>query len=366
MRITLIEPIPLQIPLKVPFKTAKAEQLTARIVLIKLHTDSGIMGIGECDPRPHITGETVDSVLAVVSTHLAPALRGMELSEVNDVRKVCAQMDQALVSNPSAKAGIDIAAYDALGKSKGVPVYALLGERRRKALVSSGFTDLGSRAKAEQDARKCGELGCSNFKIKVGRDWSVDSERVDAVRSILGPDIDLIIDPNQAWSVEQSIMILRELKIRNIACEQPIVWDDLVGLSSIAQAVDVPVIADEAVRSPFDACVVLRLKAADIVNIKHLKSGGLCRGLEIARILQQEGVECMIGSTMETGISSAASVHLGIACSNLKYFDVAPPTDFITEDIVKGIEWKGLSVEPSEHPGLGLELKEELLKYVIT
>jgi L-alanine-DL-glutamate epimerase-like enolase superfamily enzyme len=126
------------------------------------------------------------------------------------------------------------------------------------------------------------------------------------------------------------------------------------------------VIADEAVRSPFDARVVLRLKAADIVNIKHLKSGGLCRGLEIARILQQEGVECMIGSTMETGISSAASVHLGIACSNLKYFDVAPPTDFITEDIVKGIEWKGLSVEPSEQPGLGLELKDELLKYAIS
>jgi L-alanine-DL-glutamate epimerase-like enolase superfamily enzyme len=361
MKITQVETIALKIPLRTPFKTAKAEQKNASVVLIKLHTDAGVIGIGECDPRPHITGETVDSVLGVVSGYLTPAVRGVELSEVDDIEKICAQMDQVLVSNPSAKAGIDIAAYDALGKRKGVPAYSLLGQKWRETLESCGFSDLGTREEAEQDAQRCKRLGCKNFKIKVARDWITDLDRIDAVRSVLGSEIDLIVDPNQAWSVEQSIKVLREAKSKLTACEQPIPWDDLLGLARIAQDVDVPIVADEAVRSPYDAAVLLRLKAADMVNIKHLKSGGLLRGSEIAEILQKGGVECMIGSTMETSVSSAASMHLGLACPNLKYFDVAPPTDFLIEDIAEGLQWNGLEVKPNDRPGLGLELREGIL-----
>jgi L-alanine-DL-glutamate epimerase-like enolase superfamily enzyme len=361
MKITQVEAIPLQIPLRTPFKTAKAEQKNALVVLTKLHTDADIVGVGECDPRPHITGETVDSVLAAMSGFLTPALKGMQLSEVDDIEQICAEMDRVLVSNPSAKAGIDIAAYDALGKRKGVPAHSLLGKRRREILESCGFSDLGTREEAEQDAQRCKRLGCKNFKIKVAQNWTTDLERVDAVRSILGPEIDLIIDPNQAWSVEQSIKVLKEAKSKLTACEQPIPWDDLLGLATIAQDVDVPIIADESVRSPYDAEVLLRLKAADMVNIKHLKSGGLRRGSEISQILKEAGVACMIGSTMETSVSSAASVHLGLACSNLKYFDVAPPTDFLIEDIAEGLQWNGLEVKPSDSPGLGITLKEEIL-----
>jgi len=367
MKITLVETIPLQIPLRRPFKTAKAEQQNASVVLVKLHTDAGIIGIGECDPRPHITGETVDSVLAAVSGYLTPAVRGMELSAVDDIEKICAQMDRVLVSNPSAKAGIDIAAYDALGIRKGVPVHSLLGQRRRETLQSCGFSDLGTREEAEQDAQRCKKLGCKNFKIKVARNWTKDLDRLRAVRSILGPEVGLIVDPNQAWSVERSIKVLKEAKSQLSVCEQPIPWDDLLGLATIAQEVDAPIIADESVRSPSDAKVLLRLKAANMVNIKHLKSGGLCRASEIAEILHKGGVECMIGSTMETGVSSAASVHFGLACPNLKYFDVAPPTDFLIEDIADGLQWSGLEVKTNDRPGLGLRLREEILsKYAIS
>jgi L-alanine-DL-glutamate epimerase-like enolase superfamily enzyme len=366
MKITLVETTPLQIPLRRPFKTAKAEQQNASVVIIKLHTDAGIIGIGESDPRPHITGETVDSVLAAVSGYLTPAVRGMELSAVDDIGKICAQMDRVLVSNPSAKAGIDIAAYDALGKWKGVPVHSLLGQKQRETLQSCGFSDLGTREEAEEDAEKCKRLGCKNFKIKVGRNWVTDLERLDAVRLILGTEVDVIADPNQAWSVEQSIEVLKEAKSHLTVCEQPTPWDDLLGLATIAKDVDVPIIADEAVRSPSDAAILLRLKAADMVNVKHLKSGGLRRASEIAEILQNAGVECMIGSTMETSVSSAASMHLGLACPNLKYFDVAPPTDFLIEDIADGLQWNGLEVKPNDRPGLGLELREGILaKYAI-
>jgi L-alanine-DL-glutamate epimerase-like enolase superfamily enzyme len=270
-------------------------------------------------------------------------------------------MDRVLVSNPSAKAGIDIAAYDALGKRKGVPVHSLLGKMWRETLQSCGFSDLGTKEEAEQDAKRCKRLGCKNFKIKVARNWIIALERLDVVRSILGPEIDLIIDPNQAWSVEQSMQILREAKSKLTACEQPIPWDDLLGLATIAQDIDVPIIADEAVRSPYDAAVLLRLKAADMINIKHLKSGGLRSGMEISEILQKSGIACMIGSTVETSVSTAASVHLGLACSNLKYFDVAPPTDFLIEDIAEGLQWNGLEVKPSGRPGLGLMLRDEIL-----
>jgi len=362
MRITSIETIPVQIPLKSPFKTSKAEQKSAKIVLVKLHTDKGIIGIGECDPRPHITGETVNSVTTIISDSLGPALRGMNLSESDDIAKICDQMDRMIVSNPSAKAGIDIALYDALGKQSDVPIHALLGDEQTTSLISCGFSDLGTAEGAEREASKCRELGGTSFKIKVGGDWTIDAGRVAIVRSTLDTKTDLIIDPNQAWSVDQSIQILNENKRIIAACEQPIEWNDLIGLSTVTERVDVPIVADEAVQSPFDASVVLRLTAADMVNIKHLKSGGLYHACEIARLLQRKGLNCMIGSTMESGVSSAASVHLGVACPNLKYFDVAPPTDFLVEDITEGLEWDGLNVEPPDQPGLGITLRDELVR----
>lgn len=139
MRISQIETIPLEIPLRTPFTTAKAQQTIARLILIKLHTDTGILGVGECDPRPHITGDTMKSALSAIRDYLSPALVGMELSEAKDLAKICARMDEVLIANPSAKDGIDIAAHDALGKKNGLPVYSLLANRIRGMLSSSGF-----------------------------------------------------------------------------------------------------------------------------------------------------------------------------------------------------------------------------------
>lgn len=209
LKITRVETVPLKIPLRTPFATSRAIQKDTRPVLIKLHTDSDIIGIGECDPKPHITGETQTSVLAVMRDHLAPALTGFEFSEVSDIASICERMDEALISNPSAKAGVDIAAYDALGKLKTVPVHSLLGQKQRETLTSLGFSDLGSARDASEDAERHIHGGCTGYKIKVGLNWPSDLERIAAVRRVIGPNMDLIIDPNQAWTVENSIKILR-------------------------------------------------------------------------------------------------------------------------------------------------------------
>lgn len=367
MKITHVESVPLKIPLRTPFATARAIQKDARPVLVKLHTDASIIGIGECDPKPHITGETQASVLAVVRDHLAPLMTGVELSEASDLNGICARMDETLISNPSAKAGIDIAAHDALGKLKEVPVQSLLGQKQREELIGLGFSDLGSVRDAQDEAERHVRGGCTSYKIKVARNWSSDMERIAAVRRIIGSNMELIIDPNQAWTVEETIKILREFGSEFAACEQPIPWDDRVGLAKIATAVDTPIMADEAVWSPSDASMLIHLKAADMVNIKHLKSGGLQRAMQIASILQTAGVPCMIGSTVETGISTAASIHLAAACPGLKYLDVAPPTEFILEDVVEGLVWDGLKVKLSDAPGLGVTLKDDVAaKYTIS
>lgn len=367
MKITRVEIIPLKIPLRIPFATSRAIQKDTRPVLVKLHTDGDIVGIGECDPKPHITGETQASVLAVIRDYLAPALTGYEFSEAVDMDRICVRMDEVLISNPSAKAGIDIAAHDALGKLKGVPVHSILGQKQREALTSLGFSDLGSVRDASEEAERHVHGGCTSYKIKVARNWPSDMERIAAVRRIIGPNMELIIDPNQAWTVEESIKILLEFGSDFAACEQPVPWDDRVGLARIAIAVDAPIMADEAVWSPSDASTVIYLKAADMVNIKHLKSGGLHRAMQIAKVLQTAGVPCMIGSTVETGISAAASIHLATACPGLKYLDVAPPTEFILEDVVEGLAWEGSKVKPNDTPGLGVTLKDEVVaKYTIS
>jgi L-alanine-DL-glutamate epimerase-like enolase superfamily enzyme len=268
-----------------------------------------------------------------------------------------------VTGRPAAKAGVDLAAWDALGRVRGEPVHALLGERRRERLETAGLADLDTPEAAAADARRWAERGCRSFKIKMGESAADDTARLGAVRGVLGSGTPLITDPNQAWTVRGSVERLSAWADAVAACEQPVPAADLEGLAEVARVVRaVPIIADEAVSSVDDVEALVRLRAAAIANVKHLKSGGLSGARAVARACEAAGLGLMVGSTMETGISAAASVHLAVTLDELHYFDVAPPTDFLVEDIADGLEWTGVRVAPPEAPGLGVRLREDRLR----
>jgi L-alanine-DL-glutamate epimerase-like enolase superfamily enzyme len=365
MRIERIAVQPLRIPLRAPFVTSRATQTHAEVVLVRLTTDTGIVGLGESDPRPHITGETLAGAVEVLGSALAPAVRNEALESPEDLEALRARMDRTVTGHRSAKAGVDLAAWDALGRARKEPVHALLGPRRRERVETIGLADLTTPEQAASDAREWKERGCRAFKIKMGASAADDTERLGAVRGVLGAGVPLVADPNQAWTVRGTVERLSSWTDVLAACEQPVSADNLEGLAEVAREIpSVPLIADESVASVSDVERVVALRAASIANVKHLKSGGLTGARDVARAADAAGLGLMVGSTMETGISAVASVQLAVTVEEMHYFDVAPPTDFLLEDVVEGIEWTGARVAPPDEPGLGVRLlRDRVHKY---
>jgi L-alanine-DL-glutamate epimerase-like enolase superfamily enzyme len=191
---------------------------------------------------------------------------------------------------------------------------------------------------------------------------------VKAVREAVGWDISIRVDPNQAWSVSQAINVIKKMERYELQLvEQPIPAWDLEGLAKVTRAVDTPILIDEGVRTPEDAVKVVIKEAADMINLKIGKIGGIFYSSKINAIAEASDIPCLVGSMLEGSIGTAASAHFAISASNLKFaHDLIGPL-FRADDVVrKTLKVEGGYVEVPEKPGIGVELDEaklETLKY---
>ena len=271
-------------------------------VIVELHTDTGAVGYGEAPPTGVITGDTTGAILGAIRDHIAPALLGRDLDEFEDLT---AAVQKALVHNTSAKAAVDMALWDLLGQKYSAPVYRMLGGARRN-IVTDITISVNPPEEMARDARTAVQRGYDCLKVKVGIDPELDVARLAAVRQAVGRDIRLRIDANQAWNAKQAVRILNQMQEKGLDIEfveQPVPAADLEGMQYVTRHADVPVLADESVFSPADALRIMQTGAADLVNIKLMKCGGITNALRIAAAAEVYGVECMIGCMLEAKIS---------------------------------------------------------------
>jgi L-alanine-DL-glutamate epimerase-like enolase superfamily enzyme len=355
----------LEIPMKKVFSTSRASQNVAKHIIVQLFSDDGLVGIGEGAPRPHISGETIESAFPIVEKYLAPLLIGRDPSEIGAIHK---QMDERVELNPSAKCAIDLALYDLLGKRFNVPVYDLLGGRTKDSLHINGTCDIQEPELVSDVLKKRVKEGFRySIKLKVGTNPAKDLKRVKAAREAIGDGIHLIADANQAWDVATAIRLIRRMEDYDLqVAEQPVYWRNLTGLAQVTGAVRSSVMADESVWSPHDAMQIIQMKAAHMFNIKLIKSGGLFDAHKIARMAQATDMRCMVGCTLETSILAAAQGHLAMASENILYIDSLPPPEFLVEDIAEGLSWNEDVLVLPDKPGLGVELRETALKRYTT
>jgi L-alanine-DL-glutamate epimerase-like enolase superfamily enzyme len=361
MRITKVKISSLEIPMKKTVKTSRAQQNVAKQIIVQVLTSNGLVGIGEGAPRSHITGENIDSVFLTIEKCIGPVLIGEDPLNMQIIHK---KMDRTSELNTTAKCAIDLALYDIIGKSFGVPVYDLLGGKTKDALHINGTCDIKEPELVSNILKKRVKEGFTySIKIKVGTDPLKDIERVRVAREAIGPEIDLIADANQGWNVPTAIRTLRKMENFDLQiAEQPVYWEDLRGLAEVTRSVRLSIMADESVWSPFDAMQIIQMKAAHMLNIKLIKSGGLYHAQKIASLAQAANMDCMVGCTVETSILSAAEGHFAMALENIKYIDQWPPPEFLIEDPARGIKWKkDLLILPAK-PGLGVELDEKVLE----
>lgn len=342
-----------------PFRIAPGVSAESHNVIVKVVTDNGVVGWGEASPSKRVCGETSETVLKVLD-RVASRLVGVYALGI----ECCVElMDDVVGGNPSAKAAIDMALHDILGKSVGAALFKLLGGYRQEVL-----TDLTLSVKTPKemarDAVRAVERGFRALKVKVGVNPKEDVERIQAIREAVGSNVAIRIDANEGWTPSQAIEVLEEIERFNIEfVEQPVKANDVKGLAKVRKNSSVPVMADEAVHSPEDALRLIRADAVDLINIKLMKCGGLLKARKIAAVAEAAHVPCMIGCMGESKLGISAAVHLAAAVKNIQYTDL--DSDLLLKDklvVEGGAGLKDSKRLPTEVPGLGvIKLDEKIL-----
>jgi len=342
-----------------PFRIAPSTATECHNIVVKVFTDFGIVGIGEASPSERVTNETPNTILEVLDK-IAPHLIGMCPLRIEQIVDT---MDQIVPENPSAKAAVDMALHDILGKTTRKPLFKLLGGFREQVLTDITLSIKEPKEMAE-DAVKAVRRGFEALKVKVGLNPNEDFERVRKIREAVGSDVAIRIDANQGWTVSQAVEVLKKLERFNIEfVEQPVNADDIEGLVKVRKDSPIPVMADESVHSPFDAIHVITEEAVDLINIKLMKSGGILNAKKIAAIAEAAHMPCMIGCMGESSIGISAAVHLAAASKNICYADL--DCDILLADkLVRkgGAQLKNSRRIPPKDDGLGiLQLDEKFL-----
>lgn len=362
MKITSIRLGEISVPLKTPFKTALRTVNSVEDIIVEIHTDTGNIGFGEAPPTGVITGDTKGAIIGAINEHIKKNIIGMDIENFEEIMK---KLDKSLIKNTSAKAAIDIALYDLYGQLYNAPIYKLLGGYRKEIItdITISVNDPEEMAKDSIDAIN---RGFRTLKIKVGKDSLVDIERMKAIRGAIGYDIKLRIDANQGWKPKEAVKALRKMEDAGLEIEfveQPVIAHDIEGLKYVTDNVSVPVLADESVFSPEDALKILQKRAADFINIKLMKTGGINNALKICSAAEIYGIECMIGCMLEAKVSVNAAVHLAAAKSIITKIDLDGPVLCSEDPVEGGAIFEEYKITLNDAPGLGIK-KVNGIKYL--
>ncbi len=354
MKITDIELGMLRVPLKTPFKTALRTVDTVEDVVVLIRTDSGHTGYGEAPATAVITGDTHGSIIEAIDRFIKPRLIGQEVANLN---RNCALVQSSLERNTSAKAAVEIALYDLWAQLHDAPLYQMLGGGdpviTTDITISVDYID-----KMVADSLSAIDRGFESLKIKVGKDIGLDVERVKAIHAAVQGRALLRLDANQGWTAKQAVQAMRTLEEAGVVLElleQPVKAADISGLKYVTDRVNTPVMADESVFNPGQVFDLIQQRAADIINIKLMKTGGLSNAIRIADIAAIYGVSCMIGCMIESSISVAAAVHLAVAKSDvITKVDLDGPSLGRFNPVTGGVHFNESEITISEAPGLGI------------
>ncbi|KAF1004858.1 MAG: L-Ala-D/L-Glu epimerase [Luteibacter sp.] len=354
MKITDIRFGMLRIPLKTPFKTALRTVDQVEDVIVMVHTDDGRIGYGGAPATAVITGDTHGSIIEAIRHYIAPKLIGLDIADLN---RVTHGIQNALVRNTSAKAAVEIAVHDLWAQLYGAPLYRLLGGG--DPVITTDITisvdDIDTMVAKSVSAV---ERGFASLKIKVGKDIGVDIERVRAIHAAVHSRALLRLDANQGWTAKQAVYALHVLEDAGVhleLVEQPVKARDLEGLRYVTERVHTPIMADESVFGPLEVLELIRMRAADIINIKLMKTGGLSNAIRIADIASLHGIECMMGCMLESSVSVAAAVHLAVAKADvITKVDLDVPSLCALDPVDGGIDFNEAKITIRDVPGLGI------------
>lgn len=362
MAIQRVEAIPFRIPLRPEIGTLVSSAWSmeaAEHVLVKITDSEGLVGWGEATPRATLYGDTQASTVAIIDRWIAPMLIGMEPFALEAAWEC---MDR-VAGNLPAKAAVDIALHDLLGKRLGVSVGCVLGGVGRKRVPLGTNVPLGPPEKVAETASEAVARGIRLLKIKVGEDPDRDVAAFKAIRRAVGEDVTMAVDANQGYSVATAIRVLNRMQEWGLAwAEEPVKAWDAAGKLKVAQSVRVPLLLDESVFTPEDTLREIGNGACGMISIKPIRSG-FTRSRAIASLAQAANIPCLLGTARECGPGTVAAAHFAAQCRSIQWTEIPGQPLFEATLLQEPPRLEGGSLLLPGGPGLGVEIDESQLRH---
>jgi L-alanine-DL-glutamate epimerase-like enolase superfamily enzyme len=363
MKIEKIQAIPVEVPRiqRTVIAASYGSIPAARHVVMVVTTDDGVTGIGEASPEHLWTGEDPKTCCNCIDNYVTPVLLGRNPLDVEDAAR---RMDAAITYNQQAKAAVEMALWDIVGKVAGLPLHQIWGGRVRDS-IKVKFVVSGPPQRAAEMAQELTGRGFHYIKIKTGLDLAGDLDRVRAVRLALGDSIPIGIDSNEGWSFAEAVKALPVLEELGVAfIEQPFNRYPRQNFVEFRKLTSIPLVAHESLFSLDDALELATMRAADVWAVTPQTHRGYLRTRDILGIARAAHIPCLLGSNIELGIGSALMAQVGLSAPAI---DGSIPSDLIgplyhTDDVInESFELRDGAMHAPEGPGLGVTLNHDVI-----
>ncbi|MGV8814381.1 MAG: mandelate racemase/muconate lactonizing enzyme family protein [Gelidibacter sp.] len=350
MKITAIEYFRLDMPLAVPYTIAYETVSKTTNIILKLTTDTGLTGWGCAAPDLEVTGEVAEDVINNIDTVIVNLLKNQSPFHIaqytHQLKTICPNASSTI-------AMVDMALYDLMARKAQVPLYQLLGGYRTEipTSITIGILPLSDTLQQAGDFLK---QGFSIIKLKGGVDVAEDIEKVLKLREKHGNEFLLRYDANQGYTPNEAIEFINKTKSAKIEIlEQPTDQKKEAQLGEVSKKIDVPVMADESIKTLKDVFRLASKDLIDMVNIKIMKVGGILESQHINSVAQAAGMKVMIGCIDECALGISAGLHFALSSPNIEYADLDGNLDLLGDPFANLFELKNGILYPSNSYGLG-------------
>ncbi|MEA5386860.1 mandelate racemase/muconate lactonizing enzyme family protein [Haloarculaceae archaeon H-GB2-1] len=342
-----------------PYRFGHGTLDTSDRIVVRLETDDGIEGWGELNPIL-----SPESTKSVIENDIAEAVVGRDVWEVEAVLDEFSWVDPYMANNPALGA-VEMAMWDAYGKRLGEPVHRLLGGKCREEVPFAFCLGILDPERSRAKAREIREMGFTSIKTKGGRDWRQDVERIAAIHDEVGDEVDIRIDPNQNWSVEETVRAVSSLEdagVRLEYIEQPIDVDKPGALKQLRSRLRTPIGANEDMYVPHNLSTLTDADAIDVGVVDMIPAGGLLALKKMAAIAEEKAVSLTHHNSFDFGIKTAAILHV---VASTPAYDLPPDTTYyaLTDRFIDDpFEFDDGALPVPDEPGLGVTVDREAVE----
>ncbi len=357
VRIERVEVFGVAVPLKGAFKNAHTTKTVQKSAVLRVTATDGAVGLGNVDPSPGHSSETIEETLGALVSRLAGVAAGLDPTNIH---RLVATLDAAMPGHLDAKAAIEMACVDLTARRLGVAVHEYLGGAVKDRLLFNAWIGIVSPEEAAREARGWLDRGFRSAKVKVGGGIEADCDRIAAIRDAVGAEMALRIDANCGYDVDQAVRLARMVARFDLQFfEQPVDRHDLAGMARVRRDGGVPIMADESITDHASLIRVIRTEAADVVKVKVMKQGGFLRTRRMIETAEAAGLRCVVGHGFGLGVNTTAEIMLAATSTNvLDGLESVGPLK-MTDDITTApLDLSSGSLPLPQGPGLGLALDD--------